>query len=214
MEVDLRQLLAGLVESGKARTPLSRFTFLGRVASEEELAQFFTDLLVKAAEAKHADRWDDLTAHLEAWEDWTLARLAASAEFPDLVVPWTPFRAPLDRAKIALMTSGGLYLDGQEPFVLTNDATYREIPRGTQQEAIRVAHRGYDISGPLRDMNCMLPLRRFEELEHEGVIGNLAETNYSFNGSIPDVRFLEEWPHEAARTMREEGVDAVFLTPA
>ena len=214
MAVDLRQLIADLFESGRARTPLSRLTFLGRVASEEELVRFFTDLLVKTGEAKHADRWDGLAAHVEAWEDWTLARLAASAEFPDLVVPWTPFTARLDRARIALMTSGGLYLDGQEPFVLTNDPTYRDIPRGAQQEDIRVAHRGYDISGPLKDMNCLFPLRRFEELEHEGVIGSLAETNYSFNGSIPDVSFLEKWPHEAARTMRDEGVDAVLLTPA
>lgn len=155
-----------------------------------------------------------MVAFIEAWETQTLARLAAKAEFPPLVTPWTPLTKPLSKSCMALMTSGGLFLDGQEPFILTNDPTYREIPRDTQQADIRVAHRGYDISGPLEDMNCMLPLRRFEELEEEGVIGSLAQTNYSFNGSVPDMSNLREWPHQAVRTMREQEVGAVLITPA
>lgn len=56
MAVDLNELLTHLFDSGRAKTPLSRLTFLRLQASEEELAGFFTDLLVKAAEAKEADR--------------------------------------------------------------------------------------------------------------------------------------------------------------
>ena len=215
MPVDLKELMADLAGSGRAKIPLSRLTFLRQVATEEELAELFTNLLVKAAEGKHADQWADLVGFLEDWEDRTLARLAESGTFPDAsAVPWTPLRKPLSEARFALMTSGGLYLDGQEPFVLSNDPTYREIPRETMQRDIRVAHSGYDVNGPLQDMNCLLPLRRFEELEKEGVIGSLAETNYSFNGSIPDVTNLQAWPHEVAGKMRQEGVDAVVLTPA
>src|SRR5581483_4748206 len=137
---------------------------LRNVASEEELAELLGDLLVKAAEAKHSDRLDELLAFLEEWEDRTLARVAAEGAFPDTsIVPWTPLAKPVRQARIALMTSGGLYLDGQEPFVLSNDPTYREIPRGATQEQIRVAHHGYDVNGPLADMNCLLPLRRLEE---------------------------------------------------
>jgi D-proline reductase (dithiol) PrdB len=215
MPVDLKQLVAELADSGRARTPLSRLNFLRQVASEDELAELFADLLVKAAEGKHKNDFDDLVRFLETWEDHTLARLAASATFPDPSnTPWTPLTKPLSEARIALMTSGGLYLEGQEPFVLTNDPTYREIPRGTTQRDIRVAHRGYDINGPLEDMNCLLPLQRFEELEKEGIVGSLAPTNYAFNGSVPDTQFLQEWPHRAAETMRQEQVDAVLLTPA
>ena len=128
--------------------------------------------------------------------------------------PRTPLRKPVSEARIALMTSGGLYVEGQEPFVLSNDPTYREIPRGTRQADIRVAHHGYDINGPLEDMNCLLPLRRCDELEDEGIIGELARTNYAFNGSVPEIKFLQEWPHEVAEKLRQEQVDAVLLTPA
>ena len=215
MPVDLTELMADLAGSGRAKIPLSRLTFLRQVATEEELAQLFTDLLVKAAEGKYADQWDDLVRFLEDWEDRILARLAEGGTFPDTSeVPWTPLSKPLSQMRIALMTSGGLYLDGQEPFVLSNDPTYREIPRESMQRDIRVAHSGYDVNGPLHDMNCLLPLRRFEELEKEGIIGSLAETNFSFNGSIPDVTNLQAWPREVAGKMRQEGVDAVVLTPA
>ncbi len=202
-------------ESGTARTPLSRLNFLRNVATEVELADLFGQLLVKAAEAKHTNQWDGLAELLEEWEDWTLARVAAAGTFPELLAtPWTPLRVPIQEARIALLTSGGLYLEGQEPFDLSNDPTYREIPRGARKERIRVSHHGYDVQGPLDDMNCLLPLARLEELEAERLIGSLAPTNYSFNGSIPEVANLQQWPHEAAKRMRQEDVDAVLLTPA
>jgi D-proline reductase (dithiol) PrdB len=212
---DLKGLVTQIVESGTARTPLSRLNFLRNVATEDELAELFGQLFIQAAEAKHKNEWDGLVQFLEEWEDRTLARVAAGGTFPELAaIPWTPLRAPVRKARIALMTSGGLYVDDQEPFVTTNDPTYREIPRGTPQRRIRVSHRGYDVQGPLADMNCLLPLTRLEELEAEGVVGSLAPTSYSFNGSIPDVSHLQEWPHEVAARMRQEDVDAVLLTPA
>jgi D-proline reductase (dithiol) PrdB len=213
--VDLKGLVAEIAESGRARTPLSRLAFLRQVATEEELTELFGDLLVKAAEGKQADRWDDLVRLLEDWEDRTLSRLAAGAAFPDVTtIPWAPLVKRVSQARIALITSGGLHLPDQEPFVLSNDPTYREIPRTTTQADIRVSHRGYDVSGPLEDMNCLLPLRRLEELESEGIVGSLAPTNYAFNGSVPKYELLEEWPHQAAEQMRQEQVDAVLLTPA
>lgn len=215
MPVDLSELLAHLAEDGRARTPLSRLNFLRGVATEEELADLLGQLLIEAAVGKHTGRWTELVAFIEEWEDRTLARLAANATFPDTQsIPWTPMRKPLREARIALMTSGGLYLEGQEPFVTTNDPTYREIPRGTRQQQIQVSHRGYDVQGPLEDMNCLLPLARLADLEAEGIVGSLAETNYSFNGSVPDLMQLQEWPHAVAAKMRQEEVDAVLLTPA
>jgi D-proline reductase (dithiol) PrdB len=215
MPTDLKQLMTDLADSGRGRTPLSRLNFLRQVTNEDELATLVADLLVKTAEGKHTGDWSELIRFIEELEDRTLARVAAEAAFPDLgETPWTPFEKPLSQARVALMTSGGLYRRGQEAFVLTNDPTYRTIPRTTQQDEILVAHRGYDVAGPLQDMNCLLPLRRMEELEAETFIGSLAPTNYSFNGSVPDTSALQEWPHEVAQQLRAEQVDAVMLTPA
>ena len=215
MPMDLKALVAEVMEAGRARTPLSRLTFLRNVTTEEELAEFFADLFVKAAEGKHADQWEALIQLIEEWEDRTLARVAAAGTFPELgATPWAALLKPVSQARVALVTSGGLYVEGQEPFVTTNDPSYREISRATTQEQIRASHRGYDVNGPLQDMNCLLPLRRFEELERAGIVGALAETSYSFNGTVPDVTHLQLWPHQVAATLRQEEVDAVLLTPA
>jgi D-proline reductase (dithiol) PrdB len=215
MPIDLKELMGSIADSGRAKTPLSRLTFIRNVATDEELAELFGELLIQAAEAKHADDMTQLVRFIEQWEDWTLARVAAEGWFPDIQdIPWAPFTKPLSEARIALMTSGGLFVEGQEPFALSNDPTYRQIPRGTTQEQVRAAHRGYDINGPLEDMNCLLPLTRMAELEAEGRIGALADTNFSFNGSIPDVANLQSWPHEVAAILRQEQVDAILLTPA
>ena len=53
-----------------------------------------------------------------------------------------------------------------------------------------------------------------EEELYEYAVGALAETNYSFNGSVPDVVNLERWPHEVAAKLRQEQIDAILLTPA
>ena len=59
----------------------------------------------------------------------------------------------------------------------------------------------------------MFPLDRFIELEREGVIGELAEDNYSFMGFIqrPDLLMTETAP-EVARRLKADGVQAVVLT--
>jgi hypothetical protein len=52
------------------------------------------------------------------------------------------------------------------------------------------------------------------ELEAAGIVGAVAETNYSFMGYQPDTReWSETYGPEVARRLTAEGVDAVLLTP-
>jgi hypothetical protein len=61
----------------------------------------------------------------------------------------------------------------------------------------------------------MLPLQRMAELEAEGVIGRLAPTAYSYYGfQLAGNDFLTTAIAPMAEQMKDEGVDAVFLTPA
>jgi len=63
-------------------------------------------------------------------------------------------------------------------------------------------------------MNIALPVHRFLELEAAGEIGSLAPTSYSLMGFQQNT---DEWENhygpEVAARMKEEGVDAVILTP-
>ncbi len=132
--------------------------------------------------------------------------------------PWTPLSRPLSQCRVALVTTGGVHLKQQRPFDIANDGydwSYREIPSNTPAENLMVTHNHYDHTHVDEDVNYMLPLDRFRELATEGVIGDLAPHCYSFYGYIKDLRSLEETSAKAvARHLRDDGVEAAFLTPA
>ena len=65
--------------------------------------------------------------------------------------PWTPVTRPLAESRIALIASGGVHRDDQEPFHFRNDTSLREIPLDTDLADLRVAHFGYDMRDARRD---------------------------------------------------------------
>ena len=134
--------------------------------------------------------------------------------------PWTPMRKPLGESRVALVTSAGLHLRSDRPFISDTrgkgDASYRVLPRCTPASEIIQSHTsiGFDHTGIYRDINVTYPIDRLEELREQGVIGSLADNYYSFMGAIRDATELAtETAPEAARRMLDEGVEVVFLTP-
>jgi D-proline reductase (dithiol) PrdB len=101
----------------------------------------------------------------------------------------------------------------REPF--WGDPTCREIPRNATEADITVNHLHINTDYIKKDMNVMLPLRRFAEFEEEGIIGELAPTCYSYYGFQHDpTELLHKAMPMVVSRMKKEGVDAVFLTPA
>jgi D-proline reductase (dithiol) PrdB len=138
-------------------------------------------------------------------------------------IPWTPLAKPIEKCRFALVTTAGLYmkdrdpsfdLDGERRNPFWGDPSYRVIPREVRQEEISVAHLHINPADLLADMNVVLPVQRFLELEAAGKIGALAPSHYSFMGYQPD---SSEWENryapEVARRMKDEGVEAALLTP-
>lgn len=129
--------------------------------------------------------------------------------------PHTPLRSPLNECKIALITTAGFFLNGQEPFG-NGDCSYREIPNSIQIQALVNGHKSaaYDERGLETDPNLAFPLDRFKELETEGKIGSLNHRHFSFMGSItkPD-RLITQFAPEVGRVLKTDGVDVAFLTP-
>ena len=138
-------------------------------------------------------------------------------------LPWAPLGKPLSEAKIALVTTAGINVRGLEPPFdyereqkepMWGDPTYRRIPRDVRQEQIQTGHLHINNDDIAQDVNVALPLQRMIELEGEGVIGSLAETNYSFMGYQPDTReWREHYGPEVAQKLKDERVDGVLLTP-
>lgn len=138
---------------------------------------------------------------------------------------WAPLGKPVEQATIALLTSAGLYLkQSQPPFdverekqdPLWGDPTYRTIPRSAQQDEVAAEHLHLNTRDFLIDFNVALPIRAFSALEAEGVIGKLANEQYSFMGF--QARGGEEWRTrygpEVAHRLQDAGVEALVLAPA
>ena len=138
-------------------------------------------------------------------------------------VPWTPLARPLPEATVALVTTAGINVRGAEPpfdferewdHPMWGDPTYRTLPRDVTQEQVQTGHLHIDNSDIDRDVNICFPVDRMRELETQGVIGRFAPRNFSFMGYQPDTtEWRDRYAPEVAQKMRDDGVDAVLLTP-
>ncbi len=144
--------------------------------------------------------------------------------------PWTPLARPLSQARLTLISTGGLFIEGHDPLgtsgptqeeavpriqeFLRSDPVLVTIPKNTPQHRLRVRHPGYDIRGAQRDHNVVFPIDRLNALEAEGIIGHLAEEAYSFVGATSQLRLLKEYAPRWARGIKDQGVDAALLVAA
>ena len=80
-------------------------------------------------------------------------------------IPWTPLKRPLAEATVALVTTGGVHLCTDKPFVLKSDATFRAIPRTATSADLCITHEHYDRRDAARDL-CLA--RRDDVLQEPG----------------------------------------------
>ena len=134
-------------------------------------------------------------------------------------VPWTSLKKPLSECRVALVSSAGFVLPGQEPFDSEKrggDPSFREIPAGVETGALIDTHRSrsFDHSGMRRDPNLAFPLDRLRELEQSGRVGRVNRRHLSFMGSLTATGvFVRETAPAAARLLAEDNVDVALLVP-
>jgi len=132
-------------------------------------------------------------------------------------IPWKVYTGQPSDQTFALVTSGGLYLkQSQPPFdtgSIHGDTSFREIPKTVRQQDLGIAHAHYDHSLAEQDINIIFPVQRFIELENEGIIGKLADTNYSFSYVNDAVTLVTETVPKLISRIKTAGVDVLFLVP-
>ncbi len=142
--------------------------------------------------------------------------------YPYRRVEWRPgarLRKPLEACTIAVVTTAAFYVPSQPPFdesLRGGDWSYRAIPASASLPSLQIAHKSdaFDHRGIEQDKNLALPLDRLREFAAAGVIGSVADTHYSFMGSITaPARLMAESAPEVAAHLRQQQVDAVLLTP-
>ena len=131
--------------------------------------------------------------------------------------PFSPLTVPLPAARVALVTSCGVYVDGDRPFDLADrrgDPTFREIPGDVDMARLRIAHAHYDHRDALADINCVFPLERLRGLAAAGEIGAVAPRHFGFMGSIPSPgRLIRDTAPAVARRLAADGVHVALLVP-
>ena len=126
--------------------------------------------------------------------------------------PWAE-GPPLSERRVAIVTSAGLSLRGEEAFGL-GAADYRVIPATTKSADILMNHVSvnFDRTGFQDDVNIVFPIDRLKEMAADGEIGSVADFHYSFMGAT-DPALLEDSARALAGMLREDKVNAVILTP-
>jgi len=134
-------------------------------------------------------------------------------------VPFAPFKKPLEEARVSLVTTTGVYLEGQEPFdvdAALGDSSYRVIPSDAEVSLLRIAHTHFPHDRAEKDINVIFPLERLRELVEEGIIDSLSKNFYSFGFDLHVQELVDPergTAHQVAWALREDQVDAVLFTP-
>jgi len=128
--------------------------------------------------------------------------------------PFTPLSKPLDRSRVGLICSGGIYARGQTAFHFKDDVSYRKIAMRTSRHELRVTHFAYDLQDARQDPAVVFPARTLAGLADAGAIGAVADHAYTFMGGIYSSRKVREVlaPRLVAECVRDE-VDVVVMVP-
>ena len=128
-------------------------------------------------------------------------------------VPYTPVSAKLAELTIALVSSTGVYVEGQEPYADAGDESYRLIRGDAAASELRFKHGHYDTSNAERDPNSVFPLDRLRELAAQGFIKRVSNKHIGFKGYSPDLKAqYEKLAPAIAAELERSQADAVVLT--
>ena len=139
-------------------------------------------------------------------------------------VVWAEFGPRLADARIALITSAGLFLKDEQPTFdgerernepTWGDPTHRVLPSDVTSGALGMMHLHVNNSDVLADHNIALPTDLLDDLAEEGVVGGSTAHHVSVMGY--QQAGLDVWRRETAPAiaalLREDGADGVVLAP-
>jgi D-proline reductase (dithiol) PrdB len=120
---------------------------------------------------------------------------------------------PLNKRRIAIVSTAGLTVRGNKPFQ-AGEGDFRDIPTDTPANALLMSHVSvnFDRTGFQQDLNTVFPLDRLRDLVAAGVIGSIARKHYSFMGAT-DPKVMDVNARALARVLFGDRVDGVVLVP-
>lgn len=123
----------------------------------------------------------------------------------------------ITKAKVALVTSGGIVPKGNPDHIESSSASkygVYSIEGLTDLDDTNgeTAHGGYDPMYANEDPDRVLPLDVLVNMEKEGKIGSLHKYWYATVGNGTSIANAKKYGQEIAKKLHEDGVQAVILT--
>lgn len=143
-----------------------------------------------------------------------------TTEYPmpvfDNVTP-NPAVNDMSKAKIALVTSGGIVPKGNPDRIESSSASkygkYDIAGRNDlTADGYETAHGGYDPVYANQDADRVLPVDVLRDMEQEGKIGELYRYFYTTTGNGTSVANAKLYAAQLSKDLLADGVDAVILT--
>jgi glycine reductase complex component B subunit gamma len=136
--------------------------------------------------------------------------------FFDNVEPAAPV-ADITKAKVAIVTSGGIVPKGNPDHIEASNAQkFGEYDiEGLMDltgETHQTAHGGHDPVYANEDPDRVIPVDVLRDMEKEGKIGSLHRYFYSTTGNGTAVLSSKKYGEEIAKRLIEDGVQAVIMT--
>lgn len=200
--------------------------------SADEAGEFLAELLVDLGQTIDDGDADRLVERHRRWQQRAYGgHLDGKARFTYDSGPFTPLVKDLRDCRVALLTSSGHFVAGDDPRpfgiedmtqseaearigeFLRVEPTLSAIPVDTPPEALRVRHGGYPVHAVAADHNVALPLDALHRLVADELIGELAPNAYSFVGATSQLRLRDQVAPGWAERLHDEAVDVVLLVP-
>ncbi|PON16300.1 selenoprotein B glycine/betaine/sarcosine/D-proline reductase [Candidatus Entotheonella serta] len=145
--------------------------------------------------------------------DYEREHLLSKSFPPFQTQPWVTGPALAER-RVALVTSAGLHRRDDAHFS-RRSGDYRILPGNLEGHELIMSQGSvnFDRTGFQQAINVVFPIDRMRELVRDGTIGSLADYHYSFMGAGIDPYAIEATARQVAGRLKDDGVNAVFLTP-
>jgi D-proline reductase (dithiol) PrdB len=128
-------------------------------------------------------------------------------------VPYTPVSMKLSEMTVALVSSTGVYLEGQQPFGDDTDSSYRILPGDLSPTDLRFKHGHYDESQAQQDANTVFPIQLLQEMAQQGIIRRVGNKNIGFRGFSTNLKLMyEEVAPAIAAEIERSQAEGVLLT--
>lgn len=194
--------LAAKLGTGEELGPADEDGYLptGRVKNEfsdQTIATRLVDMLLKKVKGEPFET------------EWPLPTI-------DKVTP-SPALSDLSKAKIALVTEGGVVPKGNPDKIPGGWAEHwakydiKDTPEFDPKEWQSV-HGGFDTTDVNRDPDRVVPLDALRDLEKEKAVGKVHDYVYTTVGNLGYVSNMRRFSKEIAKELLEAGVDGVILT--